>query len=242
MSTYFISDLHLSSQQSQIEQAFKEFLITKAVNADGLYILGDLFEYWIGDDSAHAYGYQEILNNIKTLTEANVPVYFMHGNRDFLVGSEFENLTGCKIIPDPSKIELLGRKILLTHGDRLCTDDVDHQTYRNIVMTKAWQDEFLSKTLQEREQLARLAQQRSAIHKTSISNEIMDVNDTAVKETLISFDIDMLIHGHTHRSDIHNYELNNRQVQRIVMGDWRPTGNILKLDTNGYTLDKPEVI
>lgn len=238
MTTYFISDLHLSSQQLQIENAFKEFLAVKAIDADALYILGDLFEYWIGDDSALEYGYQEILDSIKKLTRTNVPVYFMHGNRDFLVGTEFENQTGCKIIPDPSKIELFGNSILLTHGDRLCTDDVQHQTYRNIVMTEAWKDEFLLKTLQEREQLAQLARQRSEHHKSNMSNEIMDVNDTAVKETLISFNVDKLIHGHTHRPAIHNYELGNRKVQRIVLGDWYQQGSILKVDAQGYTLEK----
>ena len=238
MATYFISDLHLSSQQPQVESAFITFLSTKAANADALYILGDLFDYWIGDDAALAYGFEQTLTSLKELTRNNVPVFFMHGNRDFLVGNEFEIQTGCKIIPDPSKIELYGNSILLTHGDCLCTDDIEHQTYRNIVMSKAWKEEFLHKTLAEREQLAQLAKQRSAHHKSSLSDEIMDVNNGAVQETLISFNVDKLIHGHTHRPAIHDYELGSRQVQRIVLGDWHRQARILRVDSQGHKLEK----
>ncbi|MDH3689627.1 MAG: UDP-2,3-diacylglucosamine diphosphatase, partial [Gammaproteobacteria bacterium] len=200
------------------------------------YVLGDLFEYWIGDDGIALLGYQDVIAGVKSLTERDIPVYFMHGNRDFLIGSAFCDQTGCKLLHDPTVIHLHGQAVLLMHGDSLCTDDVEHQEFRTKVRASQWQNEFLGKTLSERNAIAISLRKQSEAKKSYKTMEFMDVNQQAVEQAMRHHGTDILIHGHTHRPGVHNFTLDQRRAQRIVLGDWYEQGSILTWDESGSSL------
>jgi len=237
MSTLFISDLHLSAERPAITALFLEFLRGRARSAEALYILGDLFEYWIGDDVAGRPEYQPLIAGLRELTAAGVPVYVMHGNRDFLLGAGFEQATGCTLIPDPSEISLYGEKTLLMHGDSLCTDDVAYLKFRAMVRNPDWVKMFLAKTIAERVAIVRDYREISKAATATKKPEIMDVNPGAVESVLRQHGVRHLIHGHTHRPAQHQLLLDGQSLRRTVLGDWYDQGSVLRCDAGGCTLE-----
>ena len=235
MTTLFISDLHLTEERPEIITLFRTFLREEATQADALYILGDLFEAWLGDDAVLP-SIQPVLDELSALTKNNVPVFVMVGNRDFLLGEQFEKMTGCKLLPDPSVINLYGTDTLLMHGDTLCTDDVDYQAFRKQVRNPAWQSAVLAKTIDERIAMAREARAESKTRTQEKSEDIMDVNAEAVNEAFREHGISRLIHGHTHRPAIHQLTVDEKMVTRIVLGDWYDQSSVLRIDENNIAL------
>ncbi len=224
----FISDLHLDRSRPAITELFREFLTTEARSAGALYILGDLFEAWIGDDAVPAE--DPVLTALRELTGAGVPVYVMRGNRDFLLGETFAAHTSARLLPDPHLVRVDGRPVLLMHGDSLCIDDTDYQQFRAMVRNPNWQAAFLARSIPERIAYATKARQESTSRNQAIDDFLMDVNDGAVREAFRAHGVALLIHGHTHRPAIHREELDGVPVQRIVLGDWYEQGSVLRWD------------
>lgn len=230
----FISDLHLCDSRPHITQAFHAFLEKIAVNAQALYILGDLFEYWAGDDAIKTGNQQPNIHALRRLVSNGVPVFFMHGNRDFLIAEGFEKATGVKILPDPSLVTLYGKSVLLSHGDALCTDDTAYQNFRQEVRSAAWQTHFLSQPLAARIAYIEQLRKKSEQAKSTKSMQIMDANAGAVDDLLREFAYPpIFIHGHTHRPKKHTHEIDGNTCERWVLGDWYELGSYLKLDKNG---------
>ena len=229
MTTLFISDLHLDDRRPETTGLFLQFLQDEAGSAEALYILGDLFEYWLGDDVPTGCGVQ-VANALAALTDKGLPCYFMHGNRDFLLGEAYANLAGMTLLPEEHVIDLYGEKVLLMHGDSLCTDDIPYQQFRTMVRNPAWQDDLLSKTPQERLQLAMQALGASAEHKGTVTMDIMDVNADEVVAAFERHDVQKMIHGHTHRPATHELKANGKPAQRIVLGDWYTQSSVLRVN------------
>lgn len=230
----FISDLHLCASRPEITSSFIDFLQATAVNAEALYILGDLFEYWAGDDDMEDVHHQTVISALKKLAEIGVQIYFMHGNRDFLIGADFCQIANVTLLQDHTLINLYGKKTLLSHGDTLCTDDTDYQAFRRQVRQPKWQSEFLSQPLPERKAQIENIRMRSEQEKTGKSTEIMDVNPEAVAAMLAEYDYpEILIHGHTHRPHQHQLVLNNHKITRWVLGDWYEQGSYLICNASG---------
>ncbi len=227
--TLFISDLHLDDDRPQITDLFLSFLRGEARSASALYILGDLFESWIGDDDDTPLGLR-VQDALAELAGHGVAVHFMAGNRDFLVGPRFAARSGLTLLSDPARIELDGVPTLLMHGDTLCTDDTNYQKFRGLVRDPAWQQTFLSQPLPARRAFAAQARAQSREHTGATRAEIMDVTDTAVRAALQTHDVVRLIHGHTHRPARHRVELGDRVAERIVLGDWYEHGSVLRVD------------
>lgn len=236
MPTLFISDLHLEAGRPEIGVQFLDFLSGEARDADTLYILGDLFEVWLGDDDPNPY-YAGMKAAIRELVDSGIPVFFMHGNRDFMIGDEFATETGVTILQDPELIDLHGEKVLLSHGDALCTDDVEYQRFRAMTRNPEWQAMMLAKTIQERIAHALEARQGSMEHGESLDDEITDVNQGAVEALIRKHGVDILLHGHTHRPAIHEVRLGDRTATRIVLGDWFEQGSVVRWDENGPRLE-----
>jgi len=229
--TIFLSDIHLCESRPRIIDAFVSFLSKLTNEVDALYILGDLFEYWIGDDSRQ---HENVIKALKKVTNQHIQVFLMHGNRDFLIGSAFEKKTGAVLLNDPILVEIYGKKILLCHGDTLCTDDIEYQSFRDKIRSESWKNEFLKKSLAERVSIANEFRKESELNKKKKSVKIMDVNLDEVNRTLIQFNYpDFLIHGHTHRPNQHSINLDGHQIQRIVLGDWYEQGSYLILSAHG---------
>jgi UDP-2,3-diacylglucosamine hydrolase len=235
LATFFISDLHLSSERPGIIRQFIDFLQHQAIQAEALYILGDLFEMWVGDD-AISEDMETVINALTALSNSGVPIFVMRGNRDFLLGNEFARKTGCTLLDDPTKVDLYGIPTLLMHGDTLCTDDVDYQQFRQQVRDPAWQAEFLAKPIEERIAIAKQARQVSEARTKEKPEEIMDVNAQAVETTFQQYKVSQIIHGHTHRPAIHELIVNHESVKRIVLGDWYTQKSVLRTDANGNQL------
>ncbi|MBI5611723.1 MAG: UDP-2,3-diacylglucosamine diphosphatase [Gammaproteobacteria bacterium] len=237
MATLFIADLHLSAHRPKIIALFLDFLRHRAARAEALYILGDLFEYWIGDDAAEQPENRPVVQGLRALTASGVPVFVLHGNRDFLLGRTFESLTGCRLLADPARIALYGEDVLLMHGDSLCTDDVDYQKFRRMVRDPEWQRQLLGKSLEEREQIARNVRELSQAAMTDKPPEIMDVNQAAVENVIRQHGVRHLIHGHTHRPAQHEFPLDGGTVRRTVLGDWYEQGSVLRCQDGLWTLE-----
>lgn len=235
MSTLFVSDLHLDASRPRITELFIEFIRDKAANADALYILGDLFEAWIGDDVADPAG-DRVANALANLHQSKVPVFFIHGNRDFLLGDAWSRRARVTLLADPSLIVIEGQPTLLMHGDLLCTDDVGYQAFRNQVHQPAWQREFLARSHKERSAFAIQAREESRRQTASKESSIMDVNDDTVATAMRAHKVTRLIHGHTHRPAIHDFDLDGVAAQRIVLGDWYEQGSVLRVDADGVEL------
>ncbi|MGH1440659.1 MAG: UDP-2,3-diacylglucosamine diphosphatase [Cellvibrionaceae bacterium] len=220
---YFISDLHLSPQRPEITQAFYYFLKNIAHDAEQLYILGDFFDAWVGDDDDTPL-FREIEQALLHFNNAKIGskrIYFMHGNRDFMVGSDFAERTGVTLLDDPTLIDLNGNKTLLMHGDSLCTLDQEYMAFRQTVRNPAWQKEILKKPLEERLAIAAQMQATSQSMNSIKAEDIMDVTPEEVVKTMEENKTTLLIHGHTHRPDRHTVELNHHvKAERIVLGDW----------------------
>ncbi|PCI04893.1 MAG: UDP-2,3-diacylglucosamine diphosphatase [Gammaproteobacteria bacterium] len=226
----FISDLHLMPERPDTLALFIRFTEDIAANAKKLYILGDFLEVWWGDDNP-ATGYQEVFNCLtKLATDYKTEIFFMHGNRDFMIGETLAKQCHFQIIDDPHKINFRGKDILLMHGDTLCTDDIEYQQFRKMVRDPKWQQHFLAKSLEERYQIAKNIRDKSQ-QSTSIKSEyIMDVNQDETDKVFIDNHIDLMIHGHTHRPAIHHKNINGLETTRIVLSDWHETGSYLYLD------------
>ena len=225
---FFISDLHLDASRPMIVDLYTELLAGAAREADALYILGDLFESWIGDDDDAPLP-ARIAQATRALRDTGVPVYFMHGNRDFLLGADYAARAGMTLLADPAVIELGGERVLLMHGDTLCTDDVEYLKFRTLVRDPRWQQQFLSKSLAERRAFAAQARSESRKHTAMSAAEIMDVNQDAVAATMRAHGIRRMIHGHTHRPATHHFDLDGQTVERIVLGDWYEHDSVLRI-------------
>ena len=236
MTTLFISDLHLDEKSPEIGEQFLAFLEGEAADADALYILGDLFESWVGDDDPNPH-YAVMKGALRALVDSGVPVFFMHGNRDFMISDQFAEETGVTLLSDPTPIELYGEKVLLSHGDALCIDDKQYQQVRLMTRNPDWQAMMRAKPLQERIAFAESARQQSKEYNESVGEDIMDVNQDAVVGTFRTRDVDILLHGHTHRPAVHDVELEDRTAYRIVLGDWYEHGSVVRWDENGPRLE-----
>jgi len=236
MTTLFISDLHLEAGQPRIGEQFLSFLEGEARDAEALYILGDLFEVWLGDDDPNPY-YGQMKTALRKLVDAGVPVNFMHGNRDFSIGETFASETGVSILADPVVVKLYGQDVLLCHGDALCTDDVHYQQVRAMTRNPEWLAMMLAKTIEERIAYALQARQESIARGESMSDEIMDVNQEAVVALLTDHGVDTMLHGHTHRPAVHEVDLGDHKATRIVLGDWYDQGSVVRWDESGPRLE-----
>ena len=228
----FISDLHLCASRPEITRAFLDFLSKTATQAHSLYILGDLFEYWAGDDDLEQH--QVLIAAFKALASCGVKLYLMHGNRDFLIGARFCDAAKIQLLADPTLITLHGKRVLLSHGDSLCTDDVDYQEFRYQVRESQWQQDFLMQPLANRKQQIEAIRLRSEQEKSQKLAQIMDVKQDAVAALFSAYHYpELLIHGHTHRPNQHMLQIDGHQVTRWVLGDWYEQGSYLACDQNG---------
>jgi UDP-2,3-diacylglucosamine hydrolase len=235
MARLFVSDVHLDACAPEATRQFLEFLQHEAAAAEALYILGDLFEAWVGDDDAEP-GNERVCRALQTLTASGVACFVLHGNRDFLLGSGFSQRSGCQLLPDPIITELDGEPALLTHGDALCTDDHAYQELRTIVRAPQWQRRFLALPRARRELLANEARAGSRRHTARTVPDIMDVNAGAVATALRAARVRRLIHGHTHRPAVHELEVDGVPAQRIVLGAWYEQGSYLHYERGRYQL------
>ncbi len=235
MSTLFISDLHLSAERPHLIEQFVALMQGEARKAEALYILGDLFEAWLGDDAVLP-DMAVAIEALKALTESGVPVYVMAGNRDFLMGEGFEAMTGAQLIDDPTVINLYGTPTLLMHGDTLCTDDVIYQQVRAQVRDPAWIATALAMSIEERIKTAQKMRAQSQAHTQNTAEEIMDVNADAVTEALCKYGVTRLIHGHTHRPAVHSLQVDGQAATRIVLGDWYQQASLLRCNKAGCEL------
>jgi len=233
--TLFISDLHLDPARPEIARQFREFLAGEARAARALYILGDLFEVWLGDDDPDPAA-RGIVGALRALTRAGVACFFMHGNRDFLVGARFARETGCRLLEDGVCVEFDGERVLLMHGDVLCTDDTSYQRLRRIVRNPLTQWVFRHLTLEQRRRLAGRLREGSRMHVGETAPEIMDVNAEAVTAALRRAQVRTLIHGHTHRPAVHSLTVDGAPARRIVLGDWYTQGSVLEWRADGFEL------
>ena len=237
MATLFISDLHLEPGRPEIGEQFLAFLAGPAREAEALYILGDLFEAWIGDDDPNPY-YAQMRTAIRELSDSGVPVFFMHGNRDFMIGETFAAEAGITLLSDPHPLQLYGEKVLLSHGDAMCTDDVEYQQVRAMTRNPDWQAMMLSKSIEERSAFAAQARAQSLARSETMTEEIADVSQDAVQQTIRESGADILLHGHTHRPAVHPFHVDERPVHRIVLGDWYEQGSMVEWDEDGPRLEE----
>ena len=236
MTTLFISDLHLDAERPAITGLFGRFIDEEARGADALYILGDLFEAWVGDDDPSDTG-AFVASKLSGLRNTGVPVYFMRGNRDFLLRDDYARRAGMTILPDPAVVVLHGKPTLLMHGDLLCTDDRAYQQFRAQTRDPAWQAQFLAQPLASRIAFAQQARAASKAHQSGLQDAglmeaITDVAPATVAATFARYGIDTVIHGHTHRPAVHTDE----GGRRIVLGDWYDQGSVLRADADGMQL------
>ncbi len=242
MTTLFISDLHLDASRPEVTELFGRFLRDEARRADALYILGDLFEAWVGDDDTSEVG-AFVAAHLREVADAGVPVFFIRGNRDFLVGAEYAQRAGFRIRPDPAVLMLYGKPTLLMHGDLLCTDDIAYQQFRAQTRNPAWQAQFLAQPLAARLACAAQARATSMARQKELKGDdrtqvetITDVAPATVEATLARYGIDTLIHGHTHRPAIHELSVGSHACRRIVLGDWYEQGSVLRVDAQEMKL------
>ncbi len=231
MTTYFISDIHLHESSELQSELLLNFLSTQGPTADAIYILGDLFSLWLGDDLNESYSLP-LIASLQNLNAKGVPLYFMRGNRDFLVDSKFCDISGCTLLKDPSVINLYGTRVLLTHGDLLCTADISYQRFRHIVQNRFIKALFLKLPITSRKKLAFMIKAR-AKNKVSNKTEIYDVVPASAAQWFAKHNVQLMIHGHTHKPAIHH----NNSKTRIVLGDWNDaTAQILAYHQNSYEL------
>ena len=229
----FISDLHLMPSNPKTTQLFIDFCQQIAVNEEALYILGDFFEYWIGDDE-HSPFIQQIIDTLHWLSESGTQLFFLHGNRDFLVGSSFCEKTHMQLLDDPTVINFYGQDILLTHGDFLCTDDKSHLRFRKVSGKKWLQKIFLSLPLKVRRKIAGKLRQKSKGNNYDPDQDLGYVNEQDLMQTFAKYDVTRIIHGHTHKAGRHVYYPDDaKALERIVLGDWHDKGNYLVITEAG---------
>jgi UDP-2,3-diacylglucosamine hydrolase len=235
VTTLFISDLHIDAARPAIIEQFLRFLDIEAKSAAALYILGDLFESWIGDDAPDP-AQAAAIAGLRALTSSGVPCFVMHGNRDFLFSRQFCDMSGAQLLPDPLIVTLYGEPVLVMHGDALCTDDRAYQRLRATVRDADWQRQFLALPIESRRALAGAARAGSQAHTAAMEHGITDVNPHSVATALRAAGTSTLLHGHTHRPAIHTLEVDGRPRTRIVLGDWYDQGSVLRWDQRGPEL------
>ncbi len=235
MTVFFVSDLHLKPERPDLTRAFSRLINTRFQNASELFLLGDIFEAWIGDDTPTP-TLEPVFEALKQLSDKGCKIYFQHGNRDFLVGEQFAQSIDAILLPEELTVELPVGKAVISHGDQLCTDDTEYVQFRTMVRNPHWQAEFLGKPLQERLAIAKQLRDASKERTAEKSEYITDVNPDAVAGLFKTSGVSLMIHGHTHRPCIHQHEIENKPVTRIVLGDWDTLGWYLKVDEHGYDL------
>lgn len=240
MATLFISDLHLDPSRPAITALFLEFLRDEAAQAEALYVLGDLFEAWVGDDDDSELA-RTIGSALRALHDGGVPVFLMRGNRDFLLGPDFAGKTGVRLLADPCVISLYDQPTLLMHGDLLCSDDLAYLAFRQQVRDPGWQEQFLAQSLEQRRAFAGQARAASQSHQEGLRDDgkldaITDVNLATVENAMERFGVTRLIHGHTHRPEIHALRVDDHSAHRIVLGDWYRQGSVLRASRDGLEL------
>lgn len=238
--TLFISDLHLDSKTPVITRTFLDFLAHQATGARALYILGDLFEAWVGDDDHNELS-DSVADALARLAAGGTDVFLMHGNRDFLIGPDYAARCHATLLDDPTVTQCHGQRVALMHGDSLCTRDSEYMAFRKQVRSREWQDAFLAKSVMERYMIAQQAREQSREANTHKTSDIMDVTYSEVISTLHELDVTMLIHGHTHRPAVHTITLEepiqgSDTAVRIVLGDWHQKGWVLEVTDEGYDL------
>lgn len=233
--TYFIADLHLSADRPDITLCLEQFLTKQAPNADALYVLGDLFEVWIGDDDINEFT-SRVTTAFKRLSDTGIPIYFIHGNRDFLIRERFAKNAGMTLLPEEKVIDLYGEPTLIMHGDQLCTLDVAYQKFRKKARGWWWPRLILMLPLSTRRNIAAKGRKKSQENQQQLSQDIMDVTPSEVITRLESHRVTRLIHGHTHRPAVHHITLGTEQAERIVLGDWYTQGSVLTVTPEGYHL------
>lgn len=241
MTTLFISDLHLDAARPGITTLFLEFLQREAIHAEALYILGDLFEAWVGDDDPSELATQ-VADGLRAVSDAGVPVFFIRGNRDFLLGQDYADRCGMRILPDPAVVELYGEPVLLLHGDLLCTSDVAYQAVRAQTRDPAWQAQMLAQPLAARIAFAAQARAASAAHQGGMKDDsakfetLTDVTPAEVETSFVRYGLTRMIHGHTHRPAVHALTAGGQACTRIVLGDWYEQGSVLRVTPEGDDL------
>jgi len=233
LNTLFISDLHLCSGRPEINRSFFGFLEREARSASALYILGDLFEYWAGDDDLGDPFNASVVAALALLVRSGVPAYLMHGNRDFVIGEAFAHASGATLLPDPTQLDLCGQTTLLMHGDTLCTLDRDYQAFRREARSDAWIGAMLQRPLAERKAAIEAMRRQSEQQKRDKSMEIMDVDPAEVEAALRRHGYPRLIHGHTHRPAFHLHTVDGHACERWVLADWYQRGSYLACDDSG---------
>ena len=236
MSTLFISDLHLTPERPASTEYFVEFMRLKANSANTIYVLGDLFEYWIGDDASSILGAGPVIGEFKRLADAGTRLFFMPGNRDFLVGDALCDQAGFQYMDDQTLVTLNTEPVLLLHGDSLCTDDIEHQQFRAMVNDANWQTHFLEMPIETRIEHAQQARAMSSSNNKNYSDVIMDVTESAVADAFRDHAVKLMIHGHTHRPNIHKQRVSDTDTTRIVLGDWYEQASYLELDGGTFKL------
>jgi UDP-2,3-diacylglucosamine hydrolase len=231
--SYFISDLHLAADRPGSTDTLLEFLSGAAKKSEQLFILGDLFEYWVGDEMLDDPMPAQVAAALRELGSSGPSISYMHGNRDFLIGERFAKAAGLRLLPDPFMVQLYGVPTLLMHGDTLCTADTHYLEFRKMVRNPAWQADFLAKPLAERKKLAQSVRAESEHAKQTKSMEIMDVSSDAVDSVLRAHHYPRLIHGHTHRPATHYHNVDGHRCERIVLADWYANGSYLECDETG---------
>jgi UDP-2,3-diacylglucosamine hydrolase len=231
MSTLFISDLHLEENRPDMTAIFINFMKNQAVNADALYILGDFFEFWVGDDDKSAFA-DTIRNTLLEATNQGLPIYILHGNRDFLLRKKFFRATGCQLLAEETVINLYGVPTLLMHGDTLCIEDVAYLKARRYVRNWLVQTIFLMKSFEKRKTIVMGYRHASKTHTSTAPESIMDVTQTEVERIMQKHRVQDLIHGHTHRQAQHSFQLNGQPATRTVLGAWHERGNVLVCGPN----------
>ncbi len=244
MTTLFISDLHLDSGRPAITELFGRFLREEAKGADAVYILGDLFEAWVGDDDDSKVG-KFVAAHLREVRAAGVPIFFIRGNRDFLVGPGYADRAGFRLLPDPAVITLYGKPTLILHGDLLCTEDAQYQQFRAKSRDPAWQKKTLALPLFVRKLLAAKYRRDSRVRQRKLKGDdrmlfeqITDVTPATVEAYFARYGVDTMIHGHTHRPAIHDVQVGERHCQRVVLGDWYTQGSVLRVNADGMKLEK----
>lgn len=233
MRTLFISDLHLSAQRPHLTTAFVDFLQTEASNADALYILGDLFDFWVGDDDPTPFAHI-VKSNLKLLTDSGVKCYFTHGNRDFLVGKRFARDTGVTLLPEVSELELYGKRCVILHGDTLCLEDVRYLEFRKKVHKPWLQWVFNRLPFRARQRIVAKVQSGTQSDKSMKSLDIMDVTPAEVIRVIKEHNAEIMIHGHTHRPNIEKIDHYGENLTRIVLGDWGDKLYFVDFNDSGY--------
>ncbi|MEM7081313.1 MAG: UDP-2,3-diacylglucosamine diphosphatase [Pseudomonadota bacterium] len=235
--TVFLSDVHLDPTRPEITAQLFDFLNALPSTTENLYIVGDLFEAWIGDDAPGETG-DAMIEVLRGVTARGIAIFFTHGNRDFLIGSAFADACGLTVLPDETVISCYGTRLLLMHGDTLCTDDTDYQTLRATLRNPDFQANLLAMSVPQRLDLAKQLRSASASEMSSKSEDIMDVNADAVRDAFARHDVKILLHGHTHRPRVHTIEYEQQTHQRIVLGDWFEHGSVLYWSAQGAELQR----